>query len=120
MKGTLLRATCSQLSPVAAGKSRTEIGAAISAALDKRELPSLETGAICYMLSKGGYLSDDGGHWHPHVMFFVPLTDEKSWGAGMPGSPILASEDKTDHLTVFMVPVGKWSDGSPDSPSNHH
>src|ERR1700712_2333004 len=29
-------------------------------------------GAMCFMLSKLGYLSDSGGHWHPHLMFYLP------------------------------------------------
>jgi hypothetical protein len=64
-------------------------------------------------------LSDQAGHWHPHLMFFVPLTEAKAWGAGMPGSPILAFEDALDRLTIFMVPVGEWSDGTPDSVHRH-
>jgi len=105
---------------VLAGKSRTEIGDSIKAALAKRELPAIEPGAMCYMLSKDGYLDDNAGPWHPHLMFFVPLTDAKSWGAGLPGSPILASDSSSDRLTTFMVLVDKWSDGSADSPTNHH
>jgi len=37
---------------------------AITAALDKKELPLPEPGAMSYMMSKQGYLSDSGGHWH--------------------------------------------------------
>jgi hypothetical protein len=44
---------------------------AIVAAIDKKELPTMEPGAMCYMLSKQGYLSDRAGHWHPHLMFFI-------------------------------------------------
>src|SRR5439155_14015231 len=65
---------------VLAGKSKTQMFDAIQAALDKKELPALEFGSMCYMMSKEGYLSDRDGHWHPHLMFFVPLTDAKVWG----------------------------------------
>ena len=71
---------------VLAGKSKTQMFDAIQATLDKKELPALEFGSMCYMMSKEGYLSDRDGHWHPHLMFFVPLTDAKVWGAGLPGS----------------------------------
>jgi hypothetical protein len=54
---------------VLAGRSKAEMSQAMSAALDKKELPAIESGAMCYMLSKQGYLSDSGGHWHPHLMF---------------------------------------------------
>lgn len=98
-----------------AEKSRAQISDEIGAALDKKELPALEVGAMSYMMSKDGYVGDHVGHWHPHLMFFVPLTDAKSWGASLPGSPIFGGEDAPERLTIFMVPVGSWSDGTPDS-----
>ena len=52
---------------------------AVKAAFDRKELPTLESGAMCYMMSKQGYLSDRDGHWHPHLMFFLPLTDPATW-----------------------------------------
>jgi len=57
-------------------------------------------------------LSDRDGHWHPHLMFFVPLSDPTTWGADLQGSPILAAPDTLDRLTIFLVPVGHWSDGT--------
>jgi hypothetical protein len=57
---------------VLAGRSNTQVFDAIKTAFDKKELPELESGAMCYMLSKQGYLSDRDGHWHPHLMFFAP------------------------------------------------
>lgn len=102
-----------------AGKSNAQIAEGIKAAFDSKELPSLEPGAMCYMMSKDGYLNDAAGHWHPHLMFFVPETDAATWGANLPNSPVLASNDDLDRLTVFMVPVGKWSDGTRDSADPH-
>jgi hypothetical protein len=61
---------------------------------------------------KARYLNDRDGHWHPHLMFFVPLTDTAAWGANLPGSPLIGSEAAEDRLTIFMLPVGKWSDGT--------
>jgi hypothetical protein len=97
---------------VLAGKSKAQMFDSIKAAFDRRELPEQEPGAMCYMQSKQQYLSDQVGHWHPHLMFFVPQTDALVWGAGLPGSPILASDDPQDRLTVFVIPVSKWSDGT--------
>jgi hypothetical protein len=97
---------------VLAGKSKTEIVKAIASALDKKELPALEAGAMCYMLSKQQYLNDRGSSWHPHVMFFVAGSVEKSWGANLPGSPVIAADDPEERVTIFMVWVGKWSDGT--------
>jgi hypothetical protein len=97
---------------VLAGRSRAQMFEDLKAALDKKELPPLEPNAMCYMLSKQAYLSDSGGNWHPHLMFFFPLTDTATWGAGLPGTPLLGFKDTEDQLTVVMVPVGRWSDGT--------
>ena len=102
-----------------AGKSKAEIFEAIEAALDKKELPAIEAGAMSYMMSKEGYLNDHAGHWRPHVMFFVPFTEAKAWGANLPDSPIFAGEEVPNRMTVFMVPVSKWSDGTADSGDKH-
>jgi hypothetical protein len=101
------------------GKSKTEILAAITSALDKKELPALEPGAMCYMMSKQQYLNDRGMSWHPHVMVFVSGDAAKSWGANKDDSPIIAANDPEERVTIFMVWVGNWSDGSP-APTMEH
>jgi hypothetical protein len=116
---TYLPITIKKTELILAGRSKAQMFEGIKIAFDKKELPPLESGAMCYMMSKQSYLSDRDGHWHPHLMFFVPLTDSSAWGANLPGSPILGSEATEDRLTVFLVPVPKWSDGTPD-PSNDH
>jgi hypothetical protein len=50
-----------------------------AAALDKKELPTLEPGAMCYMMSKRQYLNDRRMSWYPHLMFFVSGDAAKSW-----------------------------------------
>ncbi len=99
-----------------AGRSKSEIAAAITTALEKKELPPIEPGSMCYMLSKQGYLNDRAGHWHPHLMFFVPETDTAAWGANAAGSPIIGVTDKQEHLTVFLIPLTEWSDGTAGPP----
>ena len=103
---------------VLAGRSLAQMLEAISAAVNKKELPGMEPGAMGYMLSKQGYLSDHDGHWHPHLMIFAPLTDPVAWGAGLPGSPIIGFKDDPSRLTVFLIPVRKWSDGTADLAGN--
>jgi hypothetical protein len=98
---------------ILAGRSKTQMSEDIKAALDKKKLPPMESGAMCYMMSKQGYLNDAVGHWHPHLMFFLPPTDAAVWGADLPGSPVLSTKDAQGRLTIFMVPVGQWSDGTP-------
>jgi hypothetical protein len=105
---------------VLAGRSKSQMFADIIAAFEKKEFPPLEPGAMCYMLSKQGYLSDSGGHWLPHLMFFVPLTEPASWGTGLPGSPVVvAFTDTPERHTVFLIPVAKWSDGTA-APADAH
>ena len=99
---------------ILAGRTKAQMIDAIVAAIDKKELPEMESGAMCYMMSKQGYVSDDDGHWHPHLMFFLSRTDPAAWGADLPGSPTFALTDTWQHLTTFMVPVPQWSDGTAD------
>ena len=97
------------------GKSKVEIVAEIKSALGAGEFPPLGPGAMCFMMSKGGYLNDEAGPWHPHLMFFLPQEPAAAWGADLPGSPVISSVDDIDEVTTFMVPVRKWSDGSWDA-----
>jgi len=101
------------------GKSKTEIVHAVDSAFESRELPAIELGAMCYMMSKQQYLNDRGKSWHPHLMFFVPGDAAKSWGADVQGSPIMAANDPQERATIFMVWVGTWSDGTPAPPVAH-
>ena len=76
-----------------------------------------EPGALSYMLSKGGYLSDEAaGPWLPHMMFFVPHGQAADWGGGAEGSPIIRHEGSEIESTLFLIPVRRWSDGSPAPP----
>src|SRR3984885_339680 len=104
---------------VLAGKSKPQILADTTSALEKKELPALAPGAMCYMMSKQQYLEDGGKSWHPHVMFFVSGDAVKGWGANLPGSPVIAGDDPEERVTVFMVLAGTWSDGTP-GPSTMH
>jgi hypothetical protein len=96
--------------------SKSQIKEQIQSIVARKELPMPEAGAMSYMMSKDAYLGDGAGHWHPHLMFHVPKTDATSWGANLRHSPV---ELDTDHVdvpqpqTIFLVPVGNWSDGTP-------
>jgi hypothetical protein len=97
-----------------AGEPKEQVVQTIAAAIDKKELPAAQPGSMCYMQSRQGYLSDRAGRWHPHVMIFVADQDPESWGANQPGSPIFAGKEPANRLTVFLIPVGRWSDGTSD------
>jgi hypothetical protein len=97
---------------ILAGRSKDQVDDAIFAAVDKKELPTMEPGAMCYMMSKQGFGGDSVPHWPPHLMFFYSQTDPATWGANLPGSPVLAMSDTREHLTEFVVGVERWSDGT--------
>lgn len=98
---------------VLAGKSKTAIAQALSAALDDKQLSALEPGGMCYMMSKQQYLSDRDKNWYPHLMFYVAGDVASSWGANLEGSPVIAAHDREARVTTFMVVVRHWSDGTP-------
>lgn len=70
-------------------------------------------GAMSFMMSKQQHLNETDRHWHPHVMLYQPHTDVATWGANLPGSPVMGFDGPTDEAMTFVVPVVKWSDGTP-------
>jgi hypothetical protein len=109
---------------ILAGRSKIEVIAAMKAATDKRELPAVEPGAICYMMSKASYLTDSGDHNAPHLMFYQTGNDVAAWGANLTHSPIFAVNywymspasypqlKAFPAISVFLVGAGRWSDGT--------
>lgn len=98
-----------------AGGSEAKIQEALKAAIKSGELPVARPGSLSYMMSKGTYFNRSEGHWLPHLMFYMPETDLKSWGVGAPKSPVIGYNFPDEHLTIFLVPIGRWSDGSPSA-----
>jgi len=103
---------------VLAGKSKPEIAKAVATALETKELPALEPGAMAYMMSKQQYLNDQGKNWRSHTMFFSPGDMTKSWAADDPNSPVMMVNDPQERVTILLVLADKWSDGTA-SPSHH-
>jgi len=95
-----------------AGRTPAQINEAEAAAVARKELPPMEPGAMCYMMSRQGYGGDSAPHWPSHLMFFYSDTDPATWGANLPGSPVIAVTDPMEHLTQFVVVVQRWSDGT--------
>lgn len=108
-----------------AGRSTAETIDRLRTAASTKEIPPLEPGAMSYMMSKTSYLTDEGGHNMPHLMFFAPVEDGATWGANVPGSPVFGGnywfvtpgkETETGPLppmSVFLTGVAAWSDGTP-------
>ena len=111
---SVLPTTYKRTERVLAGRTREEIIDGNKAAFEKGELPALEPGAMSYMMSKRAYLTDDGGHNLAHLMFYAPALDGKDWGADLPKSPVMLIPQfkGAQPIDVFIVPVGRWSDGS--------
>jgi hypothetical protein len=95
-----------------AGRTQAQMTESITAAIAKKELPPMEPGAMCYMMGKEGYGGDSIPHWPSHLMFFYSDTDPAIWGANLPGSPVIGMSDPVEHLTQFVIPVQRWSDGT--------
>jgi hypothetical protein len=95
-----------------AGRTQAQMTKSITAAIAKKELPAMESGAMCYMMSKRGYGGDSAPHWPSHLMFFYSDTDSAIWGANLPSSPVVGMIDPVEHLTQFVIPVQRWSDGT--------
>ncbi len=96
-----------------AGVSKADMIARTKSALAADAFVMPEPGAMAFMMSKRGYLGDRGGHWHPHLMFFLAHVDGAAWGADLHGSPVFSAQGDPEPVTTFFVPVTRWSDGTP-------
>jgi len=95
-----------------AGRTKAQTDEAIVAAVAEKELPAMEPGAMCYMMSKQGYGGDSTAHWPPHLMFYYSDTDPAIWGANLPGSPVMGMKDTAERATTFVITLQRWSDGT--------
>ena len=111
--GSVLAYTLRRTKLALAGNSKEKILDSVRTALGRHDLSVPEPGAMSFMLSKDGYLSDADSHWHPHLMFHVPKAAGATWGANLPGSPVVLDDREVpEPQTIFMVPVSHWSDGT--------
>jgi hypothetical protein len=112
---SILPLTIKRTEMVLAGLPKAQMIDSIKAGFDNKRLPLPEPGAMCYMMSRAGYLNDALGHYVPHLMFYFPLTEKSSWGADLPDSPVTLNpqfRDGPEPITEFVIAVGKWSDGT--------
>src|SRR5262249_60946706 len=54
-----------------AGVAKSEIMTRLWAAINAKELPTPQVGAMSYMMSKEQYLGDRNLNWMPHVMIYT-------------------------------------------------
>lgn len=114
-----------------AGRSKAQMLSALKAAYQDKQLSEPESGAMDYMMSKSSYLTDEGEHNMPHLMFDTLVKDGKDWGAGAEGSPVMASPywfmspdgqsqmKGLPPILVFLVALPNWSDGTPAGMHEH-
>ena len=107
-----------------AGRTTAETIDRIKNALRTQEIPPLEPGAMSYMMSKSSYLTDEGDRSMPHLMFFVPVENSADWGANASDTPVIGGDywfftpgrvaeiAGLPSLSVFIVGVASWSDGT--------
>ena len=121
---TVVPITLMRTKLVLAGKSKEEVKESVKAAIEKKELPELEAGAMSYMMSKNAYLTDLGNHNMADLMFYTPIGTV--WGANpvdssnhlseaFPGSPILLAptyKGNPEPIYMFVMGTGVWSDGT--------
>lgn len=109
---------------VVAGRTKADMLSAIKSAYATGRVPKLAPGAMDYMMSKSAYLTDQGEHNSPHVMFFSTDIAAKDWGADAADVPVMAAPywffspsdaSQTKGLPpvlVFLMGVATWSDGT--------
>jgi hypothetical protein len=114
---TVMPFTYKRTEMILAGMSKEKIAERLKQIAANREVPALEPGAMCYMMSKDMYLGDKITHWHSHLMFYGPRSDNGDMGNDLPGSPVLLNPQFQNHapepLATYMVLVDHWSDGTP-------
>ena len=88
------------------GKSPDEIAAVVEAAHAKGELPKRNEVSFAYMWSARQNLASGVGHWHPHMMIFVPYYDNSMLGGNPFGSPLpQLTDDAGTPFSVVVIPV---------------
>jgi len=98
---------------VLAGRSIAKMRALAAAARAAGKGMKPQPGSICYMMSRRSYLNDTvAGPWYPHIMTFALGVEPAAWGANLTDSPIAADDTNYKPVTIFMVVVPAWSDGT--------
>src|ERR1700679_1644672 len=84
---------------VLSGLPKDQVEARMKEAVVTKVIGVPEQGAMCYMMSKQGYLNDTAGHWHPHLMFFESTTDAAKWGANLKDAPVFSAQADPEPVT---------------------
>jgi hypothetical protein len=112
---TILPITLKRTEMVLRGLSKTQIEEGMKKAFGTKELARVAPGAMSYMMSKQAYLTNEDDHNLAHLMFYTPLMQGAAWGADLPNSPVMLLpqfKGAPEPIDVFIIPVGRWSDGT--------
>jgi hypothetical protein len=112
---SILPFTTKRTEMILSGLSKAQVMERLKQEVSRKEVPALEAGAMCYMMSRQANLGDSNGHWRPHLMFYGPQSDGADWGADLAGSPVMLNpqfQNSPERLTTYMVAVDRWSDGT--------
>ena len=87
-------------------KNPDEIAEGVQTSYAKGELPKRTGVSFAYMWSADQNLASGIGHWHPHVMVFVPYYENSALGGNTFGAPLpQVSDDAGTPFTVVVIPV---------------
>jgi len=87
------------------GKTPDQMAEAIQSAYAKGKIPKRDAVSFAYMWSADQVLGPVG-HWHPHMMVFVPYYKNSMLGDNAAGSPLPAVfEDVGTPFAVAAIPV---------------
>jgi hypothetical protein len=98
-----------------AGLSRAEASAELDAAHGDGRLHPPDGFAMTYMMSPEQWLGEQAGHWHPHLMFWVPYLENADVGHNEPFGrlPFVDSSSGT-RSAVLIVAVPPHEGAAPD------
>ena len=98
------------------GAAKAEIVAAIKDGIGKHALPPSRSRRDDLHDVETRISERQGRNWVPHLMFYFPRSAAATWGADLPGAPPMLNpqfQESPEALSVVMVPVTHWSDGTP-------
>ena len=93
---------------VLAGNDRAQIKTAVDAAVSSGDLKAPRGTAMSYMMSGGQYLHPDIGRWLPHLMIWMPYTEQSDWGANrLAGDDPVVFRNPGGPFAMVVIPYGE-------------
>ena len=110
---------------VVAGLAKAQMTETFATAIEKKDLPAIESEPMCYLLSKLGYADDSNKRWLFHLRFFYLGNRPRNRGGEQICLvlPSLAGTTFWSPLVALVIAVQRGSDGTEfreGSPLAHH